>query len=142
MNHLTDSALSICGYAYLQDKRQELVNAAMQYLLSAKTIRLMSQHLENYEEVGSTFSADFENTALSLLKAGDGRAERIEAVSFSGVIHSTQGCAAHYFLKAALGFIHAAKLLLKVESSQSYLNEKLAQGTSALADAMVEIPQD
>jgi hypothetical protein len=105
MNLLTDSALCICGYPYPQNKHQVLVNAAMQHLLSAKTIRLMSQHLENFEEVGSYFSADFENTALSLLKAGDGRAELVEAVSFSSVIHGAQGRAAHYLLKAALSFI-------------------------------------
>jgi hypothetical protein len=142
MNLLTDSALSICGYPYPQNKRQTLVNAALQYLLSVKTIRLMSQHLENFEEAGSTFSSDFENVALSLLKAGDGRAELVEAVSFSSAIHGVQGRAAHYLLKAALSFIHAAELLLKAEQSQSYLNEKLAQGTSALADAMGEIQQD
>ena len=52
--------------------------------------------------------------------------ELVKAVSFSSVIHGAQGRAAHYLLKAALGFIHAAELLLKGEPSQSYLNEKLA----------------
>jgi hypothetical protein len=41
------------------------VNAALQHNLSPKTIRLMSQHLENFEQEGSHFSADFENTTLT-----------------------------------------------------------------------------
>lgn len=142
MNLLTDSALALFGYPYQQDKRQALVNAVVQYLLSPKTIRLMSQHLENFEEVGSNFSADFENSALALLKIGDSRAELVEGISISSAIHGAKGRAAHHLLKAAVGFIHAAELLLKAESSQSYLNEKLAQGTSALADALGEIQQD
>ena len=142
MNLLTDTALSMCGYPYTQNKRQTLVNAALQHNLSAKTIRLMSQHLENFEADGEHFSADFENTALSLLEIATVRAELLEVVAVSSAIHGTKGRAAHYLLKAAAAFLHTAELLLKGENNQAYLNEKLMQGASGLADALIEMQKD
>jgi hypothetical protein len=48
----------------------------------------------------------------------------------------------HYLLKAAAAFLHTAELLLKGESNQTYLNEKLMQGASGLADALIEMQKD
>jgi hypothetical protein len=48
----------------MNGKQQMLVNAIALHQFSPKTVRLMSQHLEHFEDNGSTFSADFENTAL------------------------------------------------------------------------------
>jgi hypothetical protein len=142
MNLLTDTALSICGYPYPQDKRQLLVNTALQHNLSAKTIRLMSQHLENFEAEGGHFSANFENTALTLLKVGAIRTDLAGGISVSSAIHGTKGRAAHYLLKAAAAFLHTAELLLKGENNQTYLNEKMMQGASGLADALIEMQKD
>jgi hypothetical protein len=139
MNLLTDTALSMCGYPYTQDKRQFLVNEALQHNLSAKTIRVMSQHLENFEAEGGHFSADFENAALTLLKIAAVRTELAGGISVSSAIHGTKGRAAHHLLKAAAAFLHTAELLLKGENNQAYLNEKLMQGASGLADALIEI---
>ena len=139
MNLLTDTALSMCGYPYPQDKRQTLVNAALQQNLSAETIRLMSQHLENFEVEGDYFSADFENTALTLLKVGAIRTELAGGISVSSAIHGTKGRAAHYLLKVVVAFLHTAELLLKGENNQSYVNEKLMQAASGLADALIEM---
>ena len=142
MNLVTDTALTICGYPYPQDKRQTLVNAALQHDLSPETIRLMSQHLENFETEGGHFSADFENTALTLLKIGAVRTELAGGIAVSSALHGTKGRAAHYLLKAAAAFLHTAELLLKGESNQTYLNEKLMQGANGLADALIEIHKD
>jgi hypothetical protein len=142
MNLLTDTALSMCGYPYTQDKRQTLVNTALQHNLSAQTIRLMSQHLENFEAAGGHFSADFENTALTLLKVTAIQTELAKVISISSATHGTKGRAAHYLLKAATAFLHTAELLLKGENNQTYLNEKLMQGASGLADALIEMQKD
>jgi hypothetical protein len=68
MNLLGDVALEICGFPSMNGKQQVLVNELALRQLSPETVRLMSQHLEDFEDDGSTFSADFENAALTLLQ--------------------------------------------------------------------------
>jgi hypothetical protein len=138
MNLLGDVALEICGFPGMTGKQQVLVNENALRQLSPETVRLMSQHLEHFEDNGSTFSADFENTALTLLQVMAIRKSVQATESLSSVIHTGQGRASHHLLKSASALLHAAELLLKAESSKSYLGEKLSQGTSALADALNE----
>jgi hypothetical protein len=77
----------------------------------------VSQHLENFEAEGGHFSADFENTTLTLLKIGSARMELAGGISVSSTIHGSKGRAAHYLLKAATAFLHTAELLLKGENN-------------------------
>jgi len=141
LNLFTDTALEICGSPVAQGKGHLLISLIAHHQLDAKTVRLMSQHLENFEEEGSTFSADFENTALTLLQLVEMRDTIQKAISLSAAIHNAHGRAAHHLLKASETFFYAAELLLKHESSKNYLSEKLAQGTYSLADAITEVKQ-
>jgi hypothetical protein len=141
MNLLGDVALEICGFPGMDGKQQVLVNAITLRQLSPETVRLMSHHLEHFEDDGSTFTADFENAALTLLQIMAIRKSVQAAISVSSVIHNGQGRASHHLLKSVAALLHVAELLLKAENSKSYLNEKLTQSTSALADALTEIRQ-
>jgi hypothetical protein len=141
LNLLTDVALEICGSPTAQGKQHLLIDLIAHHRIEAKTVRLMSQHLENFEADGSTFSADFENSALTLLNLFKVRDTIQNASSLSSAIHGNHGRAAHHLLRASATFLYVAELLLKAENSKSYLDEKLAQGTYSLADALTEMQQ-
>ena len=141
MNTLIDVAIEIAEYN-TSNEAQRLINLCQMHNLSPKTIRLMSQHLENFEQDGSYHSADFENTALSLHHIADVRQSVLNAVSLSSAIHGKRGRAAHHLLKAVSALLRTAELMLNGESSQSYIDEKLNAGHVALADARTEMKSD
>ena len=141
MNTLIDVAIEIAEHN-TSTEAQHLIHLCQMHRLSPKTIRLMSQHLENFEEEGSCHSADFENTALSLHHIAEIRPSVLDAVSLSSAIHGKRGRVAHHLLKAASALLHTAELMLNGESSQSYIDEKLNTGQIALADALNEMNSD
>ena len=141
MNALTDTAIEIAEHN-TSNETQHLINLCQMHRLSPKTIRLMSQHLENFEEEGSVHSADFEHTALSLHHIVDVRQSVLNAVSLSSAIHSKRGRVAHHLLKAASALLHTVDLILNGESSQSYIDEKLKSGRVALGDVRREMESD
>jgi hypothetical protein len=100
MNALTDAALQIAG-AHTGDKLVVLIRVCHSYAVRPETIRLMSQHLENFEESGDIKSADFENSALVLYHLRELRPLLAPAVSVSSALHGWRGRMVHYLIMSA-----------------------------------------
>jgi hypothetical protein len=133
LNLLTDVCLEIVGHPDLQGRRERLIRALADAQVSEETVRLMGQHMENFETMGSLFSADFENATLVLLKI---QALNIHAAAqLASVLHSVAGNAAHELLCATDALLQLTSLLLKGESSETYKLEKLQKAERYLAYA-------
>ena len=130
---LTDVCLEISGHPEMLGRRERLIRAVADAQASEETVRLMGQHMENFEAVGSLFSADFENTALALL--------RLETIDFTtakahtATIHSPAGNVANDLIASAEYLLQVAKLVLAGEPSQVYIGEKLHQAERHLGYA-------
>lgn len=123
MNALTDASLQIAG-GKTDDKIAVLIRVCHSYEVSPQTIRLMSQHLENFEETGDIHSANFENSALVLCHLREISKSIAPAVALSEVIHCNEGRVAHYFIMASQALLDATYgVLLRTEEGK----EKIAE---------------
>lgn len=123
LNLLTDTCLEISGHPMMQGRVHGLIRALVDAKVGEEVVRLIGQHMENFESDASTFSADFENICLVLL-----RLQSIELYStkaHSAAIHSRAGNIANDLLCSAQYLLQLAKLVLMNEDSSAYLNEKM-----------------
>lgn len=136
MNALTDASLQIAG-AETDDKLTVLIRVCHSYEVSPETIRLMSQHLENFEEQGDIESADFENSALVLYHLRGLSKSIAPAVSVSSALHGWRGRMAHYLIMSAKLMLDAVRELLQ-DSNESYIAQKLGTAMTYAAHALEE----
>lgn len=133
LNLLTDVCLEISGHPEKVGRRERLIRALGEAVVSEEVVRLMGSHLENFEDEGSVFSADFENATLALLQIG--RMNLYSPKAHASLIHSKAGNAANALIAAAESLLQVAKLLLVGEPSKTYLNEKLQDAEQHLSYA-------
>jgi hypothetical protein len=136
MNALTDAALQIAG-AHTDDKLVVLIRVCHSYAVRPETIRLMSQHLENFEESGDIKSADFENSALVLYHLRELRPLLAPAVSVSSALHGWRGRMVHYLIMSAKLMLDAVRELLQ-DSNERYIAEKLGMAMTYASNALEE----
>jgi len=136
---MTASCLEISGHPEMEGRRERLITALAVTNISEETVRLMGQHMEDFEEMGSQFSADFENTMLALLCL-----QKIDvslAKAYAGAIHNSAGTSANDLIVSASYQIELAKLLLGGgrPPSQAFIGDMLRQADRHFGDAMSKL---
>jgi len=136
---LTAVCLEISGYPEMEGRRERLITALAVTNISEETVRLMGQHMEDFEAAGSQFSADFENTMLALLCL-----QKIDvslAKAYAGAIHNSAGTSANDLIVSASYQIELAKLLLGGgrPPSQAFIGDMLRQADRHFGDAMSKL---
>jgi len=136
---LTAVCLEISGYPQMEGRRERLITALAVTNISGDTVRLMSQHMEDFEETGSQFSADFENTTLALLCL-----QKIDlslAKAYAGAIHNSAGTSANDLIVSASYQLELAKRILGGgrPPSQEFIGEMLHQADRHFAGAMSKL---
>jgi hypothetical protein len=95
--------------------------------VSDETVRLMDQHMENFEADHSTFSADFTKRTEALLALTRHRTDL--AVRYAALctnsLHSADGNAAHWVLQSIDALLQLSRLLLANEGDAAYRQAKL-----------------
>lgn len=123
LNLLTDTCLEISGHPLMQGRVQRLIRALVDAKVGEEVVRLMGQHMEHFESDASSFSADFENSCLVLLRLQS--IELYSAKAHSAAIHSRAGNIANDLLCSVQYLLQLSKLVLMNEDSSAYLNEKM-----------------
>jgi len=136
---MTASCLEISGHPEMEGRRERLITALAVTNISEETVRLMGQHMEDFEAAGSQFSADFENTLLALLCL-----QKIDvslAKAYAGAIHNSAGTSANDLIVSASYQIELAKLLLGGgrPPSQAFIGDMLRQADRHFGDAMSKL---
>ena len=133
LNLLTDTCLEISEHPLMQGRVQRLIRALVDAKVGEEVVRLMGQHMEHFESDASSFSADFENSCLVLLRLQ--AIELYSAKAHSAAIHSRAGNIANDLLCSAQYLLQLSKLVLMNEDSTAYLNEKLRLAEAHLSYA-------
>jgi len=136
---MTASCLEISGHPEMEGRRERLITALAVTNISEETVRLMGQHMEDFEAAGSQFSADFENTMLALLCL-----QKIDvslAKAYAGAIHNSAGTSANDLIVSASYQIELAKRILGGgrTPSQAFIGDMLHQADRHFADAMSKL---
>src|SRR5690606_30396529 len=116
-----------------QGRVQHLIRVLVDAKVGKEVVRLMGQHMEHFESDASSFSADFENSCLALLRLQS--IELYSAKAHSAAIHSRAGNIANDLLCSAQYLLQLSKLVLMNEDSSAYLNEKLRLAEAHLSYA-------
>ena len=136
---LTTVCLEISGHPEMVGRRERLITALAVTNISEETLLLMSQHMEDFEEMGSQFSADFENTMLALLCL-----QKIDlslAKAYAGAINSPAGTSANDLIASASYQLELAKRILGGgrTPSQAFIGDMLHQADRHFGDAMSKL---
>jgi len=136
---MTASCLEISGHPEMEGRRERLITALAVTNISEETVRLMGQHMEDFEAAGSQFSADFENTTLALLCL-----QKIDlslAKAHASLIHNSAGTSANDLIASASYLLEVAKRVLGGgrPPSQAFIGDMLRQADRHFGDAMSKL---
>ncbi len=134
LNLVTDVALEASGHPDMVGRRERLLRAILNAGLSETTVHRMGEHFENFVVSDSTFSPDFENSAIAVLRVHEGLEVVYSMTTQTSDIHSKVGNAAHQMLWAAYHLLRTSELLLSGEPSAAYINEQIHAAERRMAD--------
>ena len=134
LNLVTDVALEVSGHPDMVGRRERLLRAILNAGFSETTVHRMGEHFENFVVSGSTYSTDFENSAIAALRVHAGMDIVYGMTSHTSDIHSKTGNAAHQMLWAAYHLLRTAELLLSGEPSAAYINEQIHAAEHRMVD--------
>jgi len=131
LNQITDLCLGLCGHPDYRTDFTALTVGLGNLEARPETVRLIGQHLENFEEDGSPFSAEFEHITLVYLEVQSIAFWR--TIALSRHIRSDVGAVVGEWLSAAQDLIRLAGWTLIGEVGYGHAHARLERAEAHLA---------